>query len=57
MLAHPLLKISIAGGSRVPHISLVFCEIWDTTALDCPPRKAKKMTEVEGHILGKTREI
>jgi hypothetical protein len=23
-----------ATKSRVPHISLVFCEMWDTTALD-----------------------
>jgi hypothetical protein len=26
-------RLSFAREGRVPHISLVFCEMWDTTAL------------------------
>jgi hypothetical protein len=48
-----------ADQSRVPHISLVFREMWDTTALDrwFLGASHKRLRFVESHISRKTSEI
>jgi hypothetical protein len=47
-------------GCRVPHISLVFREMWDTTDLKPPvfrPNEQVKLRAVVSHISRKTSEI
>jgi hypothetical protein len=43
--------------SRVPHISLVFREMWDTTGLDPQRPASTRLRFVEPHISRKTSEI
>jgi hypothetical protein len=46
-------------GRRVPHISLVFREMWDTTALNRKWFRMQRLelTFVESHISRKTSEM
>ncbi len=53
------LHFLIKKEPRVPHISLVFREMWDTTTLDRPisdPVGKPKLTSVVSHISQKTSE-
>jgi hypothetical protein len=57
---HLILKDSSAAKLRVPHISLVFCEMWDTTAFDLrvlEPTSRFWSNFVVSHISQKTSEI
>jgi hypothetical protein len=53
------LRSLSAEESRVPHISLVFREMWDRTALDrgIPDPPNKRLRFVESHISRKTSEM
>ena len=55
------VMIYLSHESRVPHISLVFCEMWDTTDLNTASfpvsDRVMKLTAVASHISRKTSEI
>ncbi len=62
-LRSPPDELDLSNKSWVPHISLVFREMWDSTGLNgSPPRdplklKGYKYTAVESHISRKTSEM
>jgi len=56
------LGFRCASGQGVPHISLVFCEMWETRTLiwvveEFGMAKAVRWSAVESHISQKTSEI